>query len=108
MIFSKLKGKQILWLLAIGMIIIMLMFIACNGNTKEGDAVSIENHILNLGYENCLVCHTGGKVPIADHCKKALGDMVTLDNCLMCHLEMRGIVIARHEAYFGCAACHIS
>ena len=102
MIFSKLKGKQILWLLAIGMIIIMLMFIACNGNTKEDDAVSIEDHLLDLGYENCLICHTGGLFPITHHCASA-----SIGECLNCHNDMNYIIFNPSKATFiSCHNCH--
>ena len=67
--------------------------------------------LLNMGYQNCFMCHAGGKNPMSTrHCSQA-----TLDQCLDCHIDMveiaaneiSGSEITYLRSYgYACLQCH--
>lgn len=109
---AKLKNKSVLWLLLVGLLIIMPVLAACGQTTKLNDDESTIPHDLELGFENCLVCHTGGLQAVpANH------NIYPLETCTVpgCHLLSGEVppppaaVVASHEAvgaYQDCLICH--
>ena len=103
----KSKTKNLL-LITIFILSLMITTAGCTSKVA-GESKTFGDSVLDLGYENCLVCHVGGKKPLAEHCTIALDDPVTLNNCLECHLDMRSIMLLpRKDAYIdNCAKCHL-
>ena len=95
-------------MLAVIILGLILTTAGCNSQAVV-EPEGLGDHVLDLGYENCLVCHVGGQYPLAEHCTIALPDPVTLDNCLECHIDMRSIMLlSRQEAYIdNCKKCHL-
>lgn len=101
-------GVKKILLLTVLIIGLMFTIAGCSRPTAV-EPEGLGDHILDLGYENCLVCHVGGQYPLAEHCTIALDYPVTLDNCLECHIDMRSIMLLpRQEAYINnCKQCHL-
>ena len=102
---SEVKNLLLYIVLFIGLIFTMT---GCSRQSAV-EPGNFGDYVLDLGYENCLVCHVGGQKPLAEHCTIALDVPVTLNNCLECHLDMRSIMLLpRQEAYIdNCSKCHL-
>ena len=61
---SELKYKSLLGLFILGVLVVVLA--ACGRTTELGDGSYETPHDLNLGFENCLVCHIGGLYAMPD------------------------------------------
>lgn len=63
------KNKSVIWVLIAGLLIMVSILIACTADiTLEIiDGKPVMKHELDMGYENCFSCHTGGlyQVPAA-------------------------------------------
>jgi hypothetical protein len=66
----KLKRKSLFGLLAMGLLVAVPILSACSVATTElGDGVWETPHVFTGGFENCFICHTGGRsaTPVATH-----------------------------------------
>ena len=108
------KNKFVFYLLLIGLLSIVPVLAACGQTTELGDDESVIPHELDLqlGFANCLACHTGGPQAVpADH------SIYPVKACTVpgCHLLSGEVapppaaVITTHEvvgAYQDCLVCH--
>ena len=110
------KYRAVPILLLILSVIATGFFIGCSSNNgTDEDNSSLSGYLKYLGYENCLICHTGGIHPIDLHCYSL--DPVTygeiqdesyspkLSDCLACHLSHTDN-IERRTTTLDCAYCH--
>ncbi|MDD4924030.1 MAG: hypothetical protein PHF74_04260 [Dehalococcoidales bacterium] len=102
--FIESKHKKLL-LLGIAILAVIIVMTACNRETEEGTSLSIGDSMLDMGYENCLICHVGGQNPMAVHCDETMQDDASLDICLVCHVDMRNI-ISGEKPLINCTDCH--
>lgn len=66
----KLKRKSLFGLLAMGLLVAVPILSACNATpTVLGDGAWETPHVFTGGFENCFICHTGGRsaTPVATH-----------------------------------------
>ncbi len=76
------KNKSIFWLL-IAVLIMVPALAACGNNTELGDGIYVMPHGTGLGFDNCLVCHTGGLYAMPDDAIHNVG----IETCILCHPE---------------------
>ena len=93
----------------------ILITVSCSNNQDEVDKDCFTYSLMELGFQNCLVCHTGGLNPIGDHCKSI--DPVSyfimdsnyyspkVSNCSLCHIsgEIEGHL---NRTSMNCSICH--
>ncbi|MCK5577769.1 MAG: hypothetical protein KAI14_05570, partial [Dehalococcoidales bacterium] len=81
------KNKLML-LLVLGLLVSVLA--ACGGATVLGDGEYPTPHALTLGFENCLLCHTGGLYAMPDDAIHMVGNEL----CALpgCHPQADGII----------------
>lgn len=103
-VIIKLKSRKLLMLLGLVFLFVIMVSTSCT-KTEEGSSKSIAHSMLDLGYENCLVCHVGGQNPMAVHCNETMKEDASLDMCLVCHVDMRSI-ISGEKALINCTDCH--
>ncbi len=111
------KNKFVFYLLLVGLLSMGLMLAACGQTTELDDGESTIPHDLGVGFENCLVCHTGGLQTGELEGLPALHSEYPVRLCSSpsCHPQS-GVVeppvavgIATHEivgAYEDCMVCH--
>mgnify|MGYP001041859989 CR=1 FL=1 len=98
--------KYIKLLFALGLVVsAIIVSTSCSNEAEEGSSMPIGHSMLDLGYENCLVCHVGGLNPMAVHCNETMKEEASLDMCLVCHIDMRSI-IAGDDPLINCTDCH--
>jgi len=99
------------------LVILTSLFISCNSNNgTDGDNTSVSGYLLDIGYENCLVCHTGGINPISHHClslepityTEIKDDIYSpkLSECLSCHLP-HPFIVEKVISTIACTDCHV-
>ncbi len=79
------KNKSMLTLLIAGLLILATVATACSNYMPPTDAPFLTPHNIDLGFSNCLVCHTGGEYPIPVDIYHPSG--ITNDTCIspICH-----------------------
>jgi hypothetical protein len=113
-----LKRKFVLLLLTLSLVIVSSIVFGCSGdNENSDDATLMSDYLVGLGFENCLICHTGGINDINHHCKfinpisYSYSDIQDysyspkLSDCLLCHRQhtIDG-KIGRNK--LNCGLCH--
>jgi hypothetical protein len=114
-----LKKKYIL-LISIVLFIISasLIFNGCN-EVEDNDNNNINpvfDFVIEPGYDNCLVCHTGGLNPINQHCSiidpvsnRLIDDSSyspSLDDCTICHINIHNYDGDSPVINVRCHICH--
>ena len=109
--------KRGLILLSILSVIATGLFAGCQSSSVNGeDNTSGSNYLLDIGYENCLICHTGDRYPLNLHC--LILDPIThieiydesyspkLSDCLLCHLSHANNP-DKITTTLNCGECHL-
>ena len=66
-------------------LLIIVIFPSILTSCKETDSTDgfILKDLLDISYENCLVCHIGGSKPITHHC--IMYEDTSITQCVQCH-----------------------
>ena len=86
------------------LIIILINPILTSCNKNESTACSMFKDLLNISYENCLICHMGGNNPITHHC--VMYQDISITQCVQCHKKKHDGNILPGMANVDCADCH--
>ena len=114
------KIKKSLLLFIVILLPVLSLAISCNGNTDEAaqaDSPPASNFFLELGYENCLMCHMGkdknNSKNLTPHCLhfdpeaymriNDEGYSPTISDCLLCHTSH---LEEGRRTFFECGKCH--
>jgi len=116
------KIKKSLLLFIVILLSVLSLAVSCNGNTDEAaqaDSPPESNFLLELGFENCLICHGSGDKNLGKnltfHCLDFDPLMYTriydeeysptLYDCLICHSSHQE---KRERTVVECSNCHYS
>ena len=111
------KNKKLLLFFIVLLLTTLPLNVSCSSNDEgavQAENSSLSAFFLDIGYENCLMCHVGGQVPINNHCKsfnpdysKILDELYSpsINDCLYCH-KGHNIKDGKSETTFYCAICH--
>lgn len=81
------------------------MSISCIDYDKtESNDLPVVQRLLELSYENCLICHMGGNKPITLHC--VMYEDTSITKCVQCHKNKHTGNILPGRANVDCAECH--
>jgi hypothetical protein len=109
--------KKLLLSLIVILLTIASLCVSCNGNGEATDDDEASNFFIDLGYENCLICHgsydSNPVKNLTDHCLHYDPDAYlkitdinyspTLADCLSCHTSH---VPERPKTTYDCGKCH--
>ena len=95
---------------------IISLSINCSTGETDESSSSLSNHLLELGYENCLVCHieSGSAVNLSHHCLHfdpinyvripSIDYSPSLNDCLICHTSHSS---EKKRTVYDCSWCHV-
>jgi cytochrome c5 len=79
-----LNNRLVLWISMLGLLTLMLVPASCSSYVAPTSIIIPTPHGTNLGFANCLVCHTGGEYPIPSDAIHFNADIGTC-TLLSCH-----------------------
>ena len=112
------KGHMLLVSMLLFIILIPLLFNGCkdSGESNYNDINPIYDFMVKPGFDNCLICHTGGLHPISPHCSiidpesnRLIKDSLyspTLEDCLKCHINIHENNGKLPSINVRCHICH--
>ena len=111
------KGHMLL-VLMLFIILALLLSNGCNNSEESNynDVNPIFDFMVKPGFNNCLICHTGGLHPINQHCSiidpesnRLIKDSLhspTLEDCSKCHIRIHDINGRLPSINVRCHVCH--
>lgn len=86
------------------LLILLFSSILSSCNKSESTGGTVFEDLLDISYENCLVCHIGGNKPITHHC--VMYEDISITQCVQCHKKKHDGNILPGMANVDCAECH--